>query len=78
MSKMAFTLFLSFVLGLGAAAHRMAEPTYAAVQLFPGPLGPLTGNVLFTSVEKGVVVSLSISGFPSEGGPWPYHGISCR
>jgi hypothetical protein len=30
---------------------------------------------LFTASGEGVLVSLSLSGFPTEGGPWPYHGI---
>jgi hypothetical protein len=37
-------------------------------------LGPISGNVLFTASGEGCTVDLLLSGFPSEGGPWPYHG----
>jgi hypothetical protein len=36
----------------------------------------LSGSVLFTMSGDGCQVDLEISGFPSEGGPWPYHSIS--
>jgi len=59
--------------GLVSAA---APPPFARGNLVPGATGPLFGDVLFTMSGEGVQVDLSISGFPAEGGPWPYHGIS--
>jgi hypothetical protein len=69
------TLISSLLLLTGANLVSAATPpTFATAQLVAGPLGPLTGDVLFTSDGEGVTVSLSISGFPAQGGPWPYHG----
>jgi hypothetical protein len=53
-----------------------APPPFARANLVAGALGPLSGNVLFTMSGDGCQVDLEISGFPLEGGPWPYHGNS--
>lgn len=66
----------SLVLLSGAAlVSAAASPTFATATLVPGVLGPLSGEVLFKASGPGVQVSLTITGFPAEGGPWPYHGI---
>src|ERR1700694_1765909 len=52
-----------------------APPPFARANLIPGPLGPISGDVLFTASGEGCTVSLSLAGLPSEGGPWPYHGM---
>jgi hypothetical protein len=59
----------------GGMVSAAAPPPFARANLVPGGTGPLFGNVLFTMSGEGVQVDLSISGFPNEGGPWPYHGI---
>lgn len=66
--------FLSSLVILGAASLASADATFATVLLNPGELGPLSGSVMFTAAGEGVNVALAISGFPSEGGPFPYHG----
>jgi len=66
-------LVLAAGAGLVSAA---APPTFARANLVPGPLGPISGSVLFTASGEGVVVSLELSNFPESGGPWPYHGIT--
>lgn len=71
------TLVSSLVVLSGAAGmvSAAAPPPFARANLVSGALGPLSGDVLFTMSGEGVQVDLSISGFPAEGGPWPYHGI---
>ena len=72
---MVSSLLSSLVLLIGARSISAATaPPFARANLVPGPLGPLSGSVLFTSAGQGVTVGLEISGFPEEGGPWPYHG----
>lgn len=71
---MLFKLASSVAL-LSSVVSAAAPPTFARANLVPGPLGPISGDVLFTASGEGVLVSLSLSGFPTEGGPWPYHGI---
>jgi len=66
-------LVLAAAAGLVSAA---APPAFARANLVPGPLGPLSGSVLFTASGEGVIVSLEVSNFPETGGPWPYHGIT--
>jgi hypothetical protein len=63
------------LVSLLAVATSAQSSQFASANLEPGPLGPLTGSVLFTQNGSGVTVDLSVSGFPDEGGPWPYHGI---
>ena len=66
-----------FVLAVGAGlVSAVTPPTFARASFVPGPMGPLSGNVLFTALGEGVIVSLEIGNFPVQGGPWPYHGIS--
>lgn len=73
---MLFNRATALVLLSGAGLVSAAGPQpFARANLVPGVLGPLSGDVLFTASGEGVRVSLSISGFPAEGGPWPYHGI---
>ena len=74
------TTLVSLLVVLSGASHVSAgvPPLFARANLVPGPMGPLSGSVLFTSAGEGITVSLSISGFPVEGGPWPYHGISSK
>jgi len=58
------------------AAPSPGSATFATALLNPGRLGSLSGSVLFTAAGEGVNVALAINGFPSEGGPFPYHGTS--
>lgn len=64
------------ILGGSQFVSAAAPPPFARANLVPGPLGPLSGSVLFTMSGSGCQVDLEISGFPAQGGPWPYHGIS--
>jgi len=68
------TFLSSLVILGGASLASAADATFATVLLNPGGLGPLSGSVMFTAAGEGVNVALAISGFPSEGGPFPYHG----
>jgi hypothetical protein len=73
------SLISSLVILSGAGLVSASSfPTFAVANLIPGPMGPLSGSVLFTSAGEGVTVSLLISGFPPESGPWPYHSISLK
>jgi len=64
------------VLGGAGLASAAAPPPFARANFQSGPLGPLRGEVMFTQNGSGVDVSLALSGFPTKGGPWPYHGIA--
>jgi hypothetical protein len=73
LSTLVSSLVVLCAAGVVSAA---APPPFARANLVPGALGPLSGDVLFTASGEGVQVDLEISGFPGEGGPWPYHGIA--
>ena len=77
-TKMLFTLILSIVIACVGFVSATAPPTFARADFVPGALGPLSGSVLFIAAGDGVIVSLEISGFPEEGGPWPYHRTPSR